>query len=406
MRYRLTPSPKKNRAQVMTPPGLARRLVELVTPHGGAWLELGCGSGRLAQACLDLGSPGTYIGIECDPRLLDQCSPDPRAHFVPGDVLSPSGMADLLEGQTFSRVIGNPPYGMQAMDQVGQRRFAALCPGIAQIMHWVQQDLYFVLESLARLQRPGEAAFIVGAPIAQDVRLMAFREQLMAAASEIECYELPNDAFDKGAEVQSYLLVARFGASRLKRVRLGRMQGAELEIVNERWIGADQASRRLDIGFHEFEALSDALHRRSGSRPLSEMGASIVRGSRTRSQFDDLEIAHFHTSHFPPNQSEVHFDDDRDHGFQVARAGDILLPRVGTRCLDRQALVTKGRRHYTEAVYRLRVPKRSQTAVVDWVFSDAGTRWRQAAAKGSCAKHVTVASLMAMPVPSTNRSNV
>lgn len=78
---------------------------------------------------------------------------------------------------------------------------------------------------------------------------------------------------------------------------------------------------------------------------------------------------------------------------------DILLPRVGTRCIDRHALVVKGQRHYTEAVYRLRVPVRHHAQVADWVLSEAGTEWRRAAARGSCAKHITVAALMEMPVP-------
>lgn len=399
MRYRLTRSNKTRRAQVLTPPTLARRLVGLLSGQGDAWLELGSGNGRIAQACLDTSSPSSFVGVELDKRLLRGSPSDARATFVQGDVLSPTGLAGLLGDQLFSRATGNPPYGMQALGCDAQSRIAELCPGIPQIVDWVQLDLYFILESLARLKRPGEAAFIVGAPIAEDVRLMAFRQALMLAASEVECYELPVDAFDKKAEVQSFLLVARFGASRLKSVRLGKMTGEDLAVATERWISPDQAIQRLDFAFHEFQMLSAALRSQPGCRTLQDLGATLVRGSRTRAQFDELGIESFHTSDFPQKGTEVHFAPSPNHGFQSATASDILLPRVGTRVMDRQALVVKGQRHYTEAVYRLRVPARHHAQVADWVLSEAGTSWRQAAAKGSCAKHITVSSLMEMPVP-------
>lgn len=399
MRYRLTRSTKTRRAQVLTPPQLARRVVGLLTGQGESWLELGSGNGRIAQACLDTLNPSAYVGVELDKRLLSGSPIDTRASFLQGDVLSPRGLSVLLGDEKFSRTIGNPPYGMQALDLDCQARIAELCPGIPQIADWVQLDLYFILESLARLTRPGEAAFIVGAPIAEDVRLKAFRRALMLAASEVECFELPVDAFDKKAEVQSFLLVARFGAAKLKRVRLGKMAGASLDVVAERWISPEQATHRLDFSFHEFQELSATLRQKPGCRTLEELGAAVVRGSRTRAQFDELGIECFHTSDFPQGGAEVRFTLDRDHGFQAAVESDILLPRVGTRCMDRQAIVMKGQRHYTEAVYRLRVPARHHSQVADWVLSEAGTNWRQAAAKGSCAKHITVASLMEMPIP-------
>lgn len=398
MRYRLTRSIQKRRAQVMTPPYLAIKLMESLSGNGDSWLELGSGNGRIAQACLDLRSPLAYVGVELDDRLLRASPIDSRARFVSGDVLSPTKLNTLLGDQRFSRVTGNPPYGMQTLGLESQKRLADLCPGLPQVAGWVQLDLYFMLESLARLSKPGEAAFIVGAPIAEDARLISFRRALVSAASEIECYELPRDAFDNKAEVQSFLLILRFGATQLKRIRVGKIAGLNLEVVEQRWITPAQAARRLDFGFHEFEAFTKELSRTPGCTTLRELGASVVRGSRTRTQFDALGIECFHTSDFPAEGTEVRFSVDRDHGFQVASRNDILLPRVGTRCLDRQALVADGQRHYTEAVYRLRVSKRSHTRVVDWVLSEIGAKWRQAAASGSCAKHVTVASLMDMPV--------
>jgi hypothetical protein len=401
MRYRLTPTSQQKLAQIMTPPHLAARLMECLTGSADDWLELGSGRGAIANACLDIRNPNQYFGLEVDAELMQQSPQKIRTNFMHCDVLIPGNVTASLGNRLFSRVAGNPPYGMQAVGAECLRRIAELCPGIPQINDWIQLDLYFVLESLARLSRPGEAAFIVGASLAEDSTLLAFRRALIASASEVECFELPSKIFDGDVEVQSYLLIARFGSTRLKHVRLGRMVGEELKVEAERWVSPIDAIERLDLSFHEFSAMNNALITGHDCRKLGEYGVTVVRGSRTRTQFDDLGIEFFHTSDFPQNKTEVRFSKDYDYGFQVATAGDILLPRVGTRCLDRQALVTKGRRHYTEAVFRLRVPKDAHAKVVNWILSEKGSEWRQAAAKGACAKHLTVPTLLNMPIPSS-----
>ncbi|WP_228894293.1 hypothetical protein [Pseudoduganella aquatica] len=261
-------------------------------------------------------------------------------------------------------------------------------------------DLYFVLESLSRLQRPGEAAFIVSATLAEDVRLTPFRKILIESASQVQCYTLPAGVFGNEAEVQSYLLIARFRRMRgSATVTVGRLVGEDFVVAEERTISAEAAIARLDLGYHKFLDLNNTLKSKSGTRTLGELGAQIVRGSRSHLQFVELNIPHFHTSDFPREGGRVRFDNAGISDFQLACTGDILVPRVGTRCLDRHALVTDGQRPYTEAVYRLRLPTAQAKRVSAWIGSDAGTEWRRSAAKGACAKHLTVSALMQMPVP-------
>lgn len=401
MRYRLTPSAQSALAQVLTPPRLAQRVMDFLPGAQESWLELGVGSGRIANACLKARNPSAYVGVDVDEQLLSNAVAEPVLALHRANVLDPVALDQLLGGQMFTRVVGNPPYGIQAAPAFCQERISQLCPGISLVSPWVQLELYFVLESLARLRSGGSAAFVVGAALAEDERMRTFRTHLVQIASEVECYELPASVFDGDAEVQSYLLVARFGARKLKQVKIGRLVGEALELQDQQWISPEQAVQRLDLGHHEFQSWNSSLLGRRGVRTLQELGVTVVRGSRTRSQFECLGVKCFHTSDFPSNAVEVRFARSVDHGFQSAAAGDILLPRVGTRCLDRQAVVIKGARHYTEAVYRLRVPKRNQPMVAQWVLSELGARWRQQAAKGSCAKHLTVSSLMGMPVPAS-----
>jgi len=399
MKYRRTTSTAKQHGQVMTPPPLASALMERMSGEGQEWLELGAGTGRIADACIEFRTPTQYIGIEFDHRLIQSCKVSDVFDIRHVDVLNPASLQTSLGQQMFSRVTGNPPYGVAALSVQAEARLAELCPGLSSIRGWGQLDLYFVLESLARLRRPGEAAFIVGAALAEDARLESFRRHLVSAASEVECYELPLDAYDKNVEVQSYLLVARFSQSGPCKVTVGRMRSGDFVITDQRKISSEAATIRLDLSYHQFSDVDAVLRSKRGTATLQELGVSIVRGSRSKHEFRNLALTHFHTSDFPAHGMEIRFDHRPVDGFQLAESGDILLPRVGSRCLDRQAIVMSGCRPFTEAVYRLRLPVHSHQRVVDWISSEQGTSWRRGVAKGSCAKHVTVASLQNMPVP-------
>ena len=401
MRYRLTVSHKTSHAQVLTPPNLAERLIGMVSCAGEDWIELGSGNGRIADACLRDTSPASYIGIEIDKAMIRQCARQEGLVYHHANVLDPDAIDALLGARLFSRAAGNPPYGIATLPIRAQERLESLCPGLPLIKEWGQLDLYFVLESLARLKRPGEAAFIVGAPLAEDDRLEAFRKNLISAASEVECYELAPAIFKGDIEVQSYMLIARFGRVRAGKckVTVGRMRGANLAITEQRTVAPESAHARLDIAHHEFMDFDSKVRNMRNCATLRDLDAAIVRGSRTKGQFVELGMPHFHTSDFPQRGRELRFGEHVKNEFQLAQCGDILIPRVGSRCLDRHAIVVDGSRPYTESVYRLRLPHKNRDRVLNWISSDSGTMWRQGVAKGSCAKHLTVSTLLDMPVP-------
>lgn len=398
MRYRATRSTRSRRGQILTPHALALRMAERLRVTSGEWLELGSGSGRLLEPCVSSRSIDRYVGVELDRRLAASCYSAPPVELHYADVLQPQELDSTLGDSRFSCVIGNPPFGVENLPGVAQVRLKTLYPEAPVVRGWARLDVYFMLESLSRLKRPGEAAFIVAAPVVQEQALSSFRQTLIESASELECYELPPRTFDKRAEVQSFLLVARFGRKRGATVTLGRLTGEAFEITRRRRVNRKDAIERLDLAHYEFGDFNQALLRRGGFKTLAELGASIGRGSRSRRQFEDMELEHFHTSDFPHAGGNVSFGRVTQSEFQTASAGHILVPRVGSRCIDRAAIVAKGRRAFTEAVFRIDVPERSRTSVFDWLSSEDGKDWRRRAACGSCAKHLTVSSLLAMPV--------
>lgn len=397
-RYRLVFNTSARLGQVMTPPPLASAVVCLMGGQGGNWLELGSGSGRLAEAVSAGASPTSYLGVEVEPSIIALTPAIPGFRFVQQDVLAVDGLAHTLEKRQFDYVIGNPPYGIHGFSAQAAQRLQTLCPDLETHGNWAPIDLYFVLESLSRLKPTGSAAFIVGADIPCGTQSQEFRKMLLQKASEIECYELPQTAFGTHAEVQAYALIARYGKSRARHVSLGRLND-QFQVTALRRVSPAQAMTSMDLSHHEFAEIDTALRKSSQGLTMKDMEVSIVRGSRTRSQFSQLGVAHFHTSDFPRTGMEVSFKTAPSPDFQQASAGDILLPRVGTRCLEHKAVVVSGQAPYSEAVFRVRTPAKHHERVVRWITSSECSAWRRAAARGACAKHLTVSALLSMPVP-------
>lgn len=397
-RYRSVMDTRSRLGQVMTPAPLAAAVVSLMGVRGGQWLELGSGSGHLAKAVYGQASPASYLGIEIERAMIELSPALPGFSYIQQDVLSASTLASTLGNDQFDHVIGNPPYGVHGFSTEAAARLQTLCPELDVQGNWAPIDLYFVLESLSRLKQTGSAAFIVGPDIPCGPTSRQFRKMLVETASQIECYELPQSAFKNRVEVQAYVLIIRFGRSRAQHVTLGRLDD-QLEATTLRRFTCDQAIQTMDLSDHEFDEVNAELRRSSHGVTMKDLDVSIVRGSRTRFQFAELGVSHFHTSDFPRSGLEISLESASSPVYQQATVGDILLPRVGTRCLEHKAIVVGGQSPYSDAVFRVRTPSQHHERVVRWVTSVECANWRRMAARGACAKHLTVSTLMNMPVP-------
>lgn len=400
MRNVATKSKEKSLGQVLTPPNLASRLAQSFSGPNKTWLELGIGSGRIAQACIDQLQPKLYLGVDIDSDILATCHPFACTQLIQADVLNTSLLHQVIGDQKFDCVVGNPPYGLSPISYQAQERLSYLCPNLPSTSLWGQLDLFFVLESLSKLKRPGQAAFIVSSTLIENYKFKSFREQLLSEASEIECYELPLSTFKGKAEVRSFLLILRYTSTKTNncQVIIGKIDGEQFNIVDQQIISVEEGISNLNFSHHRFLQFDATLRKRRNCVPLNELGVKISRGSKSKSEFNHLGITHFHLSDFPNNSTEIHSYSHFNDRFKSAQPGDILIPRVGSRCLTRQAIMIKGSIPFTDSIYRLQLPANHRHPVLSWLSSAEGQIWRELAAQGSCAKHLTLKSLLSMPI--------
>lgn len=394
MRYRKPCTRDESLGQFFTPAEIASLLARGLKRQPGSFLELGAGRGAIASAVLSRFPNTQATLVELDKKLLRQLRRAYAGHRVlGGDVLT---QADQLRlNDVYETVVGNPPFGEFAVNTNDQLALRDRFPGCDR-GGWVRQDLAFLYESWNRVASGGEMAIVLASPIISDPAFINIRRWLLSEAGHASVCELPENTF-AGAEVGSYILTLRHRGRgrRAQCVYLDRYLG-DGQHKGRIDISVEMAIQRMDYRFNEIRAIAGKGWSKAPS--LESLGAYIVRGSRTRGEFEQAGVPHVHTSDFTDNTVLMRLGRHQTEGVQLARRGDILVPRVGSRCLLREAMVISGSQPITEAVFRIRVSPENRSRVFNALSSKYGRLWRQAHARGSCAKHLTIGDLFRFPV--------
>lgn len=377
----------------MTPPALASALAATLPANAtGNLLEVGAGRGALLEAtCRAL--PRLHVtAIELDRALARGLASAGHDVFV-GDATRKRTW-DRLSRQQFDVVVGNPPYAVSDRE-LDPRHL--LDWGLLDSIRGARLDAFFVAESLARLRTGGAGAFILPMTLLTDKVYAGFRRKLVQQFAKLTVIELPSRAFP-GAEVRT--VICSFSGERNRSCKIRLASGdQDGRVLDEIAVNAREAEHRADFTYHV--QIRDLRRRLAGQAfTLAELGAHVVRGSATAQRFAALGVGCLHTTDFPEEGiGRLSFKKDPAELFKTAQAGDIVVPRLGSRCLLRQAIVVRGSTPYTESVYRVRVAKEHRQAVLDCLAGSVGETWRKLHAKGSCAKHLTLSDLLEMPVP-------
>jgi len=400
MRYRRVKSEADARGQVFTPVETARLMARHLPPDAKTVLDLGAGDGALTQATLQRCPDARVVAVEIQHELVRQLRrsyPELEVHRT--DVVNDQSLRKALGRRRFCCAISNPPFGFSPVDSaraalMSETHGASLFTG-----EWVRNELLFLAAGWERLKAGGQLVMLLPAPLVTGPAHEPFRRWLCANSHTLNVSELPEGVFPS-VEVTCYIVAAekrgKMAAARSVTLHQADLKGRKVASMT---VAAGKAVSRMDYAFHqsirEFHKRNDC-----GGPPLGRFVTELVRGSYTRKEFEVLGRPCIHTSDFSDRTARLRLGSGDRDGALIAGPGDILVPRVGTRCLLRQAIVHSGSRAFTEAVYRIRVPAIHRQLVLRTLESDLGRSWRELHAQGSCAKHLTVPVLLSMPLSS------
>jgi hypothetical protein len=382
--------------QFETPNWVASLLWEFMPRKSRSVLDLGTGRGALLRSMPP--TDARVVGVDIV-NCLNGERPSNRFEFVRTNVLGSQLRLSLPQQRAFDTVVSNPPYSYVASSAHLKRAIKESFGNKIAPKQRVRSELVFLLHAFLRVLESGQIAFIVPTTMMSSLTKAdeAKSEPALARLLNLTTViKLPRSAFD-GTEVETCIAYFDLAAKRTSRHLV------RLHVADE----SGQINRSSSPRLEEFAAAltaSGQLRDRTAHRPtLRELGAAVTRGRQSRAQLSRSGMSYFHTSSFVDARDGcIAFDRysmTRTCGPDVAQAGDILMARVGSRCIGRSALVVSGRKIVTDCVHKITLPEQHRRQVWEFLKSERGVDWQHQLSRGACATFIPAESLLTTPIP-------
>ncbi len=383
----------KSLGQFFTPSHIAQLCCKNLQYHCGEILELGSGGGSLAHAALSAMSKGRYTGVEVDENLYKTLvKAFSGENIIWGDALDEGVIEKTIIDAGYDAVVGNPPFMSVRPNSSRVRQMLKDCfPGCHSSSALSRAEMYFLGISFSLLKEGGKLSMILPKNLFSSSQYTGFRQDLLNACQEVSFIELPSNVFS-GAEVNTCIIQLTKGIPNNQPILLNQLS-AEGQLRKPIHISRENAVTRIDYTYYDLAM----QHKLDNCTTIKDLGVDVRRGIHSKSEYEKQGTSYFHTTHFPENENYVTFETDCE-GNVSAREGDIVLPRVGTRCLDRQAIVSKGSSIITDCVYRLRGEEVHIELLMSALSSPLGKRWRKMQMRGSCAQFISREGILSFPV--------
>jgi N-6 DNA Methylase len=386
----------KNLGQYMTPVRIAN-LVAQELGNCETVVDFAAGEGALLKAVSELWG-SKLLGFDIDKSMVTKAT----QALVGSDIRRGDGLRSRLPqsrlGGTLG-VIGNPPFKGDCPDKHKwlQRAFVGICGKLGQD----RSELQFLARSLitARL-RGGKVAIVLPISFADGDVYRQLRTLLMTQYKVLRCIEMSGDVFNN-TEARTVILVVD-----TKEMSSGAIEIAEVDpssnVVHSVCTKILTPGSRLDARFHKAMA---RMTTQAGPQ-LQDLKVTIVRGIVSRKEAEFMNISALHTSDLG-RAKEGRLAVSRttpggDSRHVVARSGDILLPRTGSRVRWEPVLIESGASPITDHVFRIRAPAAVRKIVLESFKHPAFKDWIHGVSKGVCATVLTKRELMQMPAFAAN----
>ncbi|MBA6408861.1 N-6 DNA methylase [Pseudoalteromonas sp. 5Ae-yellow] len=351
-------------------------------------LDLGFGAGDLLHAARRRWKDLSLIGVDIDRqniiransgKLIKTLELNGFELALPQLIREQFGNIDLL--------ISNPPYFSCDLNDTNKRILhdIGLLDCISKKLNKIPAELIFLAQNLRLLSKSGELGIILPAGLISGQKWQPVREFLLSNYQITNVIQLPVESFKK-TDAQTFILILKHRQSQnsLGCVRLSNM--SEASFLN---ISRSQAISRADYNYYK-----TAKSLINVEKPTTK-SFEIFRGNKSHNVLSLSNCEHVHTTNMPPVPERINLFGKKIEGEKVATTGDILIARVGRRCIGRVAIVETGQAIVSDCIIVIS-PKNKFDSEVIWniVSSFNFKSYLVNAALGVGAKYITYKIIM------------
>ena len=302
-------------------------------------LELGVGKGSLLKAALQRWNDIDFIGADVDDDNISMLSNEfPNIKFYLLNGLSSKLDSKLnLEINSIDVAICNPPY--LYIDKNKEVNSIVYNAGLGKSVNYkrLTSDIVFMAQNLILLKSGGELGIILPDGLITSHEFEFFRKQILNNHLLLGIIELPDRIFKK-TEAKTFIL---------------------------------------------------------SGKSLGELNVKIQRGKYTKKELTVMNVDFIHTSDLYSNtSSELIFRKNKYENGVIAKEGDIVLSRVGKRCIGTFSVIKKGNVLISDCIYRIQTTEVIRKKIIDALNSDYGKKWMKAHSHGVCAKVISKTDLL------------
>lgn len=360
-------------------------LVSNLTSNGpNAALDIGFGTGNLLYAVRRRWKSANLYGVD-----IDECNVTLAKHkrdikallsdgfdpTLPNKILDEFGNVDLL--------VSNPPFFSRDVDSdiVKILKESKITDAISTRAKRVPAEIVFLAQNLRLLSSGQEMGIILPAGIISGERWKNLRDLLSRRYTVSKVIQLPQHIF-QGTDAQTFaLFISSSAPNKNYDIELCRGNGS-LFISNDTFIN------RADYIYY-----AEKSHRKYNG--LSDSDFEIFRGKESFKSLNMRIKPFVHTTNLPTSPNVLHLDNgDFDVLNDVASEGDIVIARVGSRCIARTALIGSGQVKVSDCVIVVRPHTEVARTAIWSILSDEKSLFRlKNKAMGVGAKYLTHSSL-------------
>jgi type I restriction-modification system DNA methylase subunit len=296
-------------------------------------LDLGFGAGDLLCAAKRRWDNLSLIGIDIDKKnilnaetnkiikALELSGFDPS---LPNIINDNFGEIDLL--------ISNPPYFSCDLDYNNKKILEAigLLDCISKNLNKVPAELIFLAQNLRLLTKTGEIGIIVPAGLISGQRWLPVRQFLFEKYDITNIIQLPEASFKK-TDAQTFIITLKYKTKELKSIPLSYIDKENVINVN-----ISNAVVRADYRFYKEITTLEHIDK------ISNEDFEMYRGNKSHNELLKIGNAHIHTTDMPHEPTKIDIKTNKVNDIKNAKTNDILIARVGRRCLGRTLYIHSG----------------------------------------------------------------
>lgn len=358
-------------------------------------IELGIGDGSLSLAAFKRWSGAKYFGVDIDDNSISNIKRNlPFVEISNYNSLEHNIPIKLnIEDGSMDIAICNPPYLKHKIIEEDKLLFKRAKLNSCCSCKQITTDVVFLAQNLMFLKDGCELGIILPDSILTNHYFQGLRSDLLSNHN-IKCIiQLPDKVFSK-TEARTHILVIEKNGKSENRVEVSKAN-FEGEITHSIFVEKYKLVQRMDFDFHYWNLKQDGQTEKKLT--IEDVVISLSRGNKTKKCLEELNISYFHTNSFKSKQLYVESDSTANEfptNLSLAGPGDILIARVGKRCIGNIVMINKGFIPFSDCIYRLRVLEFYKDKTFESLISERGQSWLQAYAHGVCARLISKSDLL------------